>query len=226
MSFAAWFRVPSELELRDMCNLRPNFRALPLLGSRERTALISRLENAFGEPRENNPGAVNPERIYDELSQLSYHDRITILREVFRSQARKHPNLAAIEESRDPERQVRIALLNRLGTGADQKPRFAGLNMFFHLVADAPMERRYEELLRGEERVVLLETPQNKFSDRKNDGIRELLQTYFSGSGVTTPGNPYERLQSIGICPGMEPRRTRNPVGLTFGPVYRSLPAT
>ena len=188
--------------------------------------MVVALSRAFG-PQDQNLFAKHPETIYNQLSQLSYHDRITLLREVFRYQ---HKNDVLERNHSDPEACVRIWLLNRLGRGTDGNPRFQGVTMFMNLVADAPQnDARYERMHNSEIRLVILEMPKDQFSDCRDPKNRmsRIMRTFISGSGVTTPGNPYQRLRSIGIIPGNPPLREDplRPLGVVAAPVYRTAPA-
>ena len=216
----------SRADLLRMLGLQVNYTPLPPINSPARAALIDRLSTAFGRLSEG-IGAQDAAAVYNELSQLSYHDRITILREVYRSERQDGADTVERLHS-NPEAGVRLWLLNRLAhtrVGSPPQLRFSGVNQFFHLMSDAPQDAYYEGLLKSEIRMVLLEMPEDRFNDRFTEPYNRLFPTFMRGTGVTTPGNPYQRMTSIGIVLGNPPLRTANPLGLVAAPVYQQLPA-
>ena len=208
----------SQAELLQMLGLRVNYRQLPAPGSNERTTLIRTLATAFGPPGSggwaNPAGALDRAVIYDQLSQLSYDDRITILRDVYR-----HQGFNGIEGLRNAEAGVRLMFLHRMSHGADNNPTFAGVNQFLHLMSDAPQDRRHEGMLNTEIQTVF-RMGENNFTDRNTPGIRQNFQTFM---GPYVP--PYQRVRSIGIVLGNPPLRTTNPLGFVPVQTYQTLPA-
>lgn len=196
----------------------PEFRSLPPLGSRERLALIERLATAFGDPKPG-AGAVNAAAVYDELSQLSYHDRITILHQTFR-----HQRVPAFINPQfdDPETAVRMYLFNRMVRGTDGRPTYAGVDRFFNLVADAPRDTAYQERLAGEMYEVRQVLIPAGFADRDNEGFQARINTFSTFNHRTS--NPFQTLRSVGITPGNPPYRA-TPLRQVDGPQYQALPS-
>ena len=197
----------------------PAYEVLPPLGSAERKKMVDDLSEAFGPWKEGQSGALDPKAVYEQLSKLSYQDRITILHQVFTQQ--KHPDF--LNKTDEPEAMVRMLLLNRLCNGADQKPRFAGVNMYLHLMSDAPKDTYYKNLLVDE-----IYTIQSKdFVDKDNDDVVKPLKLFkaFKVSKEPSDNNPYPLMRNIGIALDKPPLRSKDPLGEVDAPKYKTLPS-
>ena len=201
----------------------PAYQALPPLGSDKRTELIDALADAFGKWDEKSPGAVDPEKVYDILSKLSYHDRITILHQVFRKQG--HPSFVSKEKGvaffGEPERVIWSVLRQRLSTGTYNKPTFVGAMRFLHLMSDAPQDAYHTELLN----IALENMKDQTFNDKDNSDVKKplaLVKAYDPGYYCTN--DPSKLMRLIGIKQGLPPLRTKDPLGTTDAPQYKALP--
>ena len=196
----------------------PAYKPLPPLGSDERKKMIADLATAFGDWNKDSPGAVDPAAVYDQLSQLSYHDRITLCYQVFRQQG--VPDNGGLYEG-DAEKYVRGYLLPRLMTGADNKQTFAGANRFLHLMSDAPQDAYHQKLLNINLNYIKRQT----FSDKDNADVVQPLGLLMAYNAEWDNNDPNKLLVLIGIKPGAPPFRSTNPLTEVDAPKYTPLPA-